>query len=217
MWSDDLDDVEPDSVESARTATEVVDLGYKCDLPGVLKRALYELLRMPGFGQRRADCDEDMEGTEIQKGSTSLPNVHFHRLLFARENLNSQWFSAITTSPEAFPCPQSPNGIQPISGTSTSEGVAAASSQVPMENSNSQIPRGVSRCTSSDVAIWSEMVHDSSISREYLNDPICGLAKLGKLDWRSKGYCDGCIEARKNAWSKQRKKIWKNLDIWLEL
>jgi hypothetical protein len=49
-------------------------------------------------------------------------------------------------------------------------------------------------------------------------DVLCGLKVLVDRDWKAKDkYCDDCMRVRRDAWQKQRVKLWQNLDLWLEL
>jgi len=51
----------------------------------------------------------------------------------------------------------------------------------------------------------------------YQFDPICGIEKLIEVDWRKKGYCDGCKDARGKSLREQKHKVWENLSVWFDL
>jgi hypothetical protein len=44
-----------------------------------------------------------------------------------------------------------------------------------------------------------------------------GLQDLMEIPWRDEGFCKKCVAARTKAWSRLRKKIWDDLDVWLQL
>jgi len=77
-WPDDLDKVADDG-KWLKYAAETVTLARDYDVPSLLKRALYELLRTPGFTKTDADISQ-----------------HDLRLLGkAREELSAAWLSIV--------------------------------------------------------------------------------------------------------------------------
>ncbi|THG92728.1 hypothetical protein EW026_g8270 [Hermanssonia centrifuga] len=71
--------------------------------------------------------------------------------------------------------------------------------------------------TANRLAIWDTHITKSGIYEECIYDPLCGLERIARLDWKAFGYCKGCVEKRREAWRKTGEKIWGNLDLWLEL
>ncbi|KAJ7167845.1 hypothetical protein C8R46DRAFT_898427, partial [Mycena filopes] len=70
-WSPALEDLSTDRITFA---TESIVLARTCDVPGLLKRALYELVRLAGFGQHDRVTSADLGA-----------------LLHAREQLTAVW------------------------------------------------------------------------------------------------------------------------------
>jgi hypothetical protein len=65
---------------------------------------------------------------------------------------------------------------------------------------------------------WNMLVYTSGMFQEYMYDVLCGLEILMDRDWQAEdGYCVDCAKMRRDAWQKQRAKLWGNLDLWLEL
>lgn len=48
-------------------------------------------------------------------------------------------------------------------------------------------------------------------------DPVMGLQDLMKIPWREEGFCKKCVSARTKAWGGFRRKLWDDLDVWLQL
>jgi len=48
-------------------------------------------------------------------------------------------------------------------------------------------------------------------------DPLMGLQVLVEISWKDEGFCKKCVSARRNAWEELRRKLWEDLDVWLEL
>jgi hypothetical protein len=63
-WSEDIRKL---SVERLNNASETISLGRQYNIPGVLKRAFYELLRTAGFGQS-AMGDSEYEAEDKEDG-----------------------------------------------------------------------------------------------------------------------------------------------------
>ncbi|KIP03251.1 hypothetical protein PHLGIDRAFT_121770 [Phlebiopsis gigantea 11061_1 CR5-6] len=129
-------------------AEETIVLARTCALPALLKRALYELLRAPGLGQRLDD-----------------------EFMLAGDD--AAW------------------ARRKVSRTDLARAAAAEH--------------------------WRELVLNSDLYVEYMNDPLEGLERLAELRWEEKGFCGGCVASWRTSWMRQREKIWANLDLWLEL
>jgi hypothetical protein len=50
-----------------------------------------------------------------------------------------------------------------------------------------------------------------------MNDPLMGLQDLIDIPWEEEGFCEGCVDARTNAWNESRERLWSNVDVWLGL
>ncbi|KAJ7369134.1 hypothetical protein DFH08DRAFT_1071651 [Mycena albidolilacea] len=77
MWSPALANL---STEEIQHATESVLLARECELPAVLKRALYELVRLAGYGQ---------------SGREGVSPQDFRALVKAREHLTAAWMQTM--------------------------------------------------------------------------------------------------------------------------
>ncbi|KAI0795988.1 hypothetical protein C8Q75DRAFT_730140 [Abortiporus biennis] len=191
MWPSDLANL---SSDRSPYASESIVLARKCNMPEILKRAFYELLRSSGLGQKEEDDPEslDEETEEISKEDMKM-------LIRARERLVLQWLMT-ASSPPKWSCPleeQQPD-------------------QLAVERNNDAF----AKCKESRqnfAAIWQKQVFEGGIFEEYLYDALCGLQKLIDIDWQHLGFCEGCVRSWKDGWGKDRTRIWELLDLWLEL
>ena len=211
MWPAKLDTLTTDPIPHAAVA---LALARTCSLRGGQKRASYELLRMPTFGQAivaahveveeesRADADADM-------GLDELPHADLLRLLHAREQLVLAWAEIAGTAPTDFVCPRgSQTQIMPESGGGSSTGsIIHDSRRLSCASAN----------TDRVHARWAELVHTSGLYVQRMVDPLMGLQDLMEIPWKDEGFCKKCVAARKNAWNKLSKKLWDDLDVWLQL
>ncbi|KAH7921242.1 hypothetical protein BV22DRAFT_1096794 [Leucogyrophana mollusca] len=94
-WSHHLSDV---SEERIPHALEMAVLGRRYDVPRVLKRAFYEVLRTGGFALANV--------TQAESESTTLDTDDIYRLFAARENLTLAWVSATACVDPSFVCPE---------------------------------------------------------------------------------------------------------------
>ncbi|KAI9440079.1 hypothetical protein H4582DRAFT_1812363, partial [Lactarius indigo] len=88
MWPSTLDALTDEVIPHASAA---LALARSHGIHSVRKRASYELLRMPGFGQNSTD-------------SGVLPHADLLRLLHAREQLCLSWAEAAGKAPTESPC-----------------------------------------------------------------------------------------------------------------
>jgi len=195
-WSATLEALTADPTPHA---AEAFAFARACGLRGVQKRASYELLRMPTFGQTVV-ADADAGAREQQQ---QLPRADMLRLLHAREQLGLAWAEVAGKAPTDFACPRS-------SGTQTQ--------QMQPERAGAA---GGGSCASANVdrvhARWAELVHSSGLYVQRMVDPLMGLQDLMGISWKDEGFCRKCVSARKNAWYQLRTKLWDDLDMWLEL
>jgi hypothetical protein len=57
----------------------------------------------------------------------------------------------------------------------------------------------------------------SPLLTKYQFNPICGIKNLIAVDWKKKGYCDQCADARITSLTTQKEQIWENMSIWFDL
>jgi hypothetical protein len=186
QWSPSLSDV---STAPIGHATETVLLARACDaLPAsVLKRAMYELVRLPGYGQT---------------DRTGVSPRDFRALVKAREELTSLWM--MTTSP-----------YTPDLAVCASAAAAAAEAE-PLAPAPIPVPCTTLDPLQSSRAHY-KLVRESSVADDFLYDPLCGLQALIDADWAAEGYCAECVRFRREMWGKRCEKVWENLDIWFGL
>ncbi|KAI0086017.1 hypothetical protein BDY19DRAFT_1075426 [Irpex rosettiformis] len=84
-------------------ASETVLLARKCDMPSILKRAFYELLRTTRLGE-----DEDADPEDPDVINTQISRQDLARLIKAREELVSRWI-VTAGSPPDITCNPDPN------------------------------------------------------------------------------------------------------------
>ena len=194
-------------------------LARTCGLRGVQKRASYELLRAPTFGQAIAGAGAAAaEAEEKEKGGTGadaeaeaetgdlgglgeMRRADLLRFLHARELLGLAWAEVAGVAPTDFACPC---GAQ----TQTQQ-------QAPERGGAGSV------CASANVdrvhARWAELVHSSGLYVQRMVDPLMGLQDLVGIAWKDEGFCKKCVAARRNAWGELRRRLWDDLDVWLEL
>jgi hypothetical protein len=65
--------------------------------------------------------------------------------------------------------------------------------------------------------IWTELVHTSGIFAKGMIDPLMGLQELIDIPWEDEGLCINCVEVKVRGWTELRRKLWADLDAWMEL
>lgn len=202
MWSDKLSCV---TLSRIPYAAETVVISRKYNVPSLLKRAFYELLRSEGFAQMNVS-DRDNENAETLSvdgrdlvGHARLGRADLLRLVVAREKLSKSWISlAGFASVE-------PGHSLPTIDWSESEALDGSTE---------------GRCAMAwkeTAALWAEKVIESGFLEDWILDPICGLEQLGELDWLEAGFCVKCVETRQNTWRRKREELWEELGAWLGL
>jgi len=212
MWPATLDSLTIDPIPHAAVA---LALARTCGLRGVQKRASYELLRMPTFGQNivaamaaPVRAEEDPRAyASADVGLDKLHRADLLRLLHAREQLGLAWAEAAGKAPTDFVCSR---------GAQTQ--VVSEQGGSSSTNISSEGRRG---CASANVdfvhARWAEHVHTTGLYVQRMVDPLMGLQDLMEIPWRDEGFCRKCVAARTNMWDELRRKLWDDLDVWLEL
>jgi hypothetical protein len=103
IWSDNLDAV---SDERLPFALETIVLARECNVQGPLKRAFYELLRIPEF----LDVFGEDSSPAVQQSDLSrrLSSADVRRLHRARDRLVLSWTQAMTSPPPLLTCGDHP-------------------------------------------------------------------------------------------------------------
>ena len=184
MWPTDLAKL---SNAATKHAAETIILARECEMPELLKRAFYELLRTARLGQ---DEDADLNDPEVMKKQISRQDLA--RLIKTREELTARWIWTADKPPE-IPCP-------------------LPEADPPTDDCTKCI-----QARANNLTHWQDVVKKSLLFEECLYDPLHGLQRLTEVDWPALGYCEGCVKAWKVSWAAQREKLWQQLDVWLDL
>jgi hypothetical protein len=92
MWSSDLDKVTDTPLEFASIAAQLATY----NLPGIRKRALYELLRQEDFGQANLEPEtEEKDDSDPYHITSALPRNDLLLLVLARQKVHQEWISTI--------------------------------------------------------------------------------------------------------------------------
>ncbi|KAJ7096982.1 hypothetical protein C8R43DRAFT_853615, partial [Mycena crocata] len=101
MFSNRLEDLTVDSVAYSATA---VDLGRTWNLPGIIKRAMYELVRAPPEAPPPSNSSSDGDN-DTSSPLESLEANDVIRLLNTQKHLSAEWLSVLTVER----CPAKPH------------------------------------------------------------------------------------------------------------
>lgn len=211
MWPSTLD-----SISTVRTplATETIILARLCSVPSVLKRALYELVRMEGFGQ----VYEIQDDGEDAKPSRTLSAADHLLLTKAREKLGSRWIKIALSFP------------RDLDSAPTSSANLDMEQDVKVEPPQDDIQVTIVEpgvvCTNIECTFTNldnahhahrKLVHDSEIFEKYIWDPVCGIHALIDAPWAEEGFCTECVDKMKDKWQRQKEETWNDLDVWFGL
>ncbi|KAJ7469915.1 hypothetical protein B0H11DRAFT_1731194 [Mycena galericulata] len=191
-WSSSLTDL---SKEAIGLATESIILARACDVPSILKRAMYELARRAGYGQNERDSGQGVATRD------------FLALVRAREELTAVWLKSISPyAPEFGTC---------------AAAMAPAPASVPTPDAEPAPQPIPAACTTLDPLRSGEaqqkLVRESGIADDFLYDPLCGLQALIDSDWSAEGFCEACVGLRREVWTNTRERAWVDLDRWFGL
>ncbi|KAI0086015.1 hypothetical protein BDY19DRAFT_895481 [Irpex rosettiformis] len=202
MWPDELSCVTPTHLPHP---AETVIIARKHNVPSLLKRAFYELLRTEGLAKVNLlpEGHTSPEGSDII-GCAKLSDADLLRLLDGREKLGLAWVSFAGSAPtDALePCPLQTPGL---------------GSQNNVHDPETTERDRCAEAWRNNVLIWSEKVIGSGFLKQWMLDPICGLERLADLDWSDAGFCESCVGARQELCQRKREEIWENMDTWFGL
>ncbi|KAI0692576.1 hypothetical protein C8T65DRAFT_586512 [Cerioporus squamosus] len=210
-WPQDLSRL---SSEPREHAVETIHLAQQCDVPEVMKCAYYELLRTPNFGQDLAvyvhaessDAPSPLaiatEEDEKNAPPLRLAASDFVRLVRAKDALQKEWMAVVCVAPlpSVVPCPLAPF--------------------VNDKNAGEETLKSAKTCAdtrANDEVEWTLRLVDNKLFERGMRDAIGGLQSLIDMDWAGMGYCVGCVSERRDAWTEQREKLWRRLDVLLGL
>ncbi|KAJ7641805.1 hypothetical protein FB45DRAFT_901053 [Roridomyces roridus] len=193
--------------EDIKHATESVVLARTCDVPEILKRAMYELVRKAEYGQPQTGSGS---GNHVQ-----LAPEDFRALIRARDKLTVMWMTTMGASSFSPPFATCASAVPPPAAA-PGEGGEGAPVAPPPPPQQAGPP-----CTTLDQLLSGKAHHklmrESGIADEYIYDPICGLEALVEADWAGEGYCKGCVELRRGIWEGTRERLWRDLGEWFGL
>lgn len=177
-------------------AEETLVISTLLDVPQLAKRVYWELCARPGFARIDDEvCDDEVE--EIMPTRSRLPRSVMADLLRLRERLHPEWMRITGYPPNDILCTRA------MASRSTHE-------------------TQLTPC-SLNYAGWrkviSEVEVDDMTVQDRWTDPISALeVMIVEIDWEKEGgFCVDCTRAWKTIWTKDREKIWKNLEDWLDL
>lgn len=206
MWADDLSDLS----NTLENAADTLLLARRCNVNGILKRALYELVISEGFKQSNST---DQIGPDMEDGENQsvLDPSDISLLVHAREKLTMFWMQKATPPPQPAAC-RSPR--------------------------KSQAYRNCAVTKRRTHELYKLLVHDSKIFRRYGRDPIWGLRILRNAPWiegedretwfgstkpqdqrlDQVGYlCSACAKKWRADWQVEKTKLWNDMDTWFKL
>ena len=220
MWSARLEDLTTDRVPFA---TETIILARRCKVPGVLRRAMYELVRLEGFGQDDPDDDDgdDLEVRKKKDEKQGLPTSVVAALVRGREKLTSMWMLSAASLSKNFEHCVGETGTPALSGDDARPGRGTNSETLPTPTSSHEPSDPPNVCTtlsrSLSIQAHTKIVHTSGIFEDFHADPLCGLQTLIDAPWDEEGFCEVCVEHRQTIWRRERERAWDNLAIWFGL
>ncbi|KAH9908818.1 uncharacterized protein B0H18DRAFT_1111519, partial [Fomitopsis serialis] len=199
IWPSELGELDVSPTEEQQNfAKETLLLSRQCDVPAVRKRAYYELLRTPGFGQIFFAEEDDFVGDDDLTSDTpsTLRYADLLRLIGARERLESAWLKLACgpPTPSSIPCELA---------------------KIPADNLNAEQKPALESCLAArgkSVEWWAQHVVQASLFEDGLLDPLTGLQDLIDVDWADVGFCGSCVGARRDMWAEEREKLWNKLD-----
>ena len=65
--------------------------------------------------------------------------------------------------------------------------------------------------------LWTELVHTNGVFAKGMIDPLMDLQDLIEIPWEDEGFCIKCVEVKVKEWTDLRRKLWSDLDVWMEL
>lgn len=204
-WSATLDVLTPNPMPHA---AEALAFARSYGMLGVQKRASYELLRVPTFGQGQsiiaAEAKTGGGGASADADAGILSRADLLRFLHAREQLGLAWAEVAGKAPTDFACPRSTQTqmLSEHGGASGGGGGGGSCASVNVDRVHAR---------------WAELVHSSGLYVQRMVDPLMGLRDLVGISWKDEGFCKKCVSARRHAWEELRRKLWEDLDVWLEL
>lgn len=185
-WADPED-------RSSRAAIRALNLGRQYAIPGVLKRAYYELLSSRTFGR---ELESMLFGKSvIDELPIAVDDVR--KLLAVRLKLGEHWRKFLMEVPSGAWCVPSSRDLDS--------------------------PCGARRCCHADdetrARMWRDFVCDEE--RGLLELPVDPLRCDLVTEWwetlRARKWCQGCLRRKRRAWEETRVAWWGGMGVWFGL
>ncbi|GLB39146.1 hypothetical protein LshimejAT787_0603080 [Lyophyllum shimeji] len=203
MWSADLADL---TTAPIPFAIETVVFARRFSLFLILKRALYELVRLERFDrEQNATAAVTGEARHGGSGAAVLSPQDKDALIDARAQLTRVW-TAEAADPEQFP----PCAAQPAPPPEPAAPAAEAPIAAPAPAAR---PCTATSRTLSQQA-HTQLVKTTGIFRTYQYDVVCGLRALAEAPWREQGFCKACVRWRRERWRREAERVWEELEGW---
>ncbi len=185
----------PDSpVRETEAAIKAIALARQYNLPGMLKRAVYELL---GDKKFRDALRKDPYATRLHHRDITL-------LFQIRFALGDVWRDFVLVAPCTDP--QSGQSLCYLAPGKDCD-LSPISTQTPTPQKN---PRARDRVSS-----WEHFVIRTGQLKEGADDPF-RYDSIGRNTGQlEKSWCQYCLQERLNAWEEKRLEWWGMLDAWL--
>ncbi|KAF6748880.1 hypothetical protein DFP72DRAFT_915677 [Ephemerocybe angulata] len=195
IWSDEHHRL-PRSQRSIDTgnAIEALTIGRLSGLPGVVKRAMYELLKDEALGQAQDGDDVSGEG---ERFNPSLSSMDVLLLVSARSKLQRRWIKETSQYPPALlPCTH----------------------DAPSHGSHQDIWKiCIAKEPSAAREAHRKLVLESGCQEQWINDVMCGFEALSDLPWAANGLCDVCVKKLGEDWSNVRTSVWSECEAWFRI
>lgn len=191
-WSDKLANF---SREPMQYATDTIRLAQRLNINSVLKRAIYELLRADGFGQKMGFFGAT---------DSSLNTSELLQLVHAREQLVICWMRQAVLPPDASVC-HGPRDNQAYKRCAAFTGKAQTIYNVLVHDTN------IFKQYRFDPIAGLKVLCDAP----WVADEVWSSTYPKTFPTVEKDYlCSACGRKWRGAWRSERKKLWDNLDIW---
>ncbi|PIL30058.1 hypothetical protein GSI_07635 [Ganoderma sinense ZZ0214-1] len=178
----DGEDRSPDS------AIRAIKLGRRYGIPGVLKRAFYELLSSWIFGRE----SESVTFFLSVIGELTIAEDDIHRLLAARLKLGRLWRKFVVDPPSGAWC--------------VSQDGACSARRCCHAGESKDVRAGE----------WRNVVCEQGLLE--VVDPLrYDLTKDWRIIREAETWCQGCLESKRQAWEEMRVEWWNEMDAWFDL
>ncbi|KAM5531981.1 hypothetical protein V8D89_014381 [Ganoderma adspersum] len=165
-----------------------IEVGRKYGMPGVLKRAFYELLSSQTFG----DMLESAASHHSAIDKLSIAEEDARRLLAARLKLGRLWRKFIM---------ESPSGAWRVSDKDPRSTYRCCHARDSKETRAGK---------------WRNFVCERGLLE--VDDPIrLDLVKEWRNVDEGEGWCHGCLDSKRRAWEEKRAEWWNEMDVWFGL